>query len=446
MGEREAEGRPAGGAISGPSEALGIHSANFRFPAGFLWGASTSAHQVEGGNTLNDWWDWEQAGRVKESSGAAADHWNRFRGDFDLAREIAHNAHRFSLEWSRIEPAEGVFDPAAIRHYREVLEALHERGMTPIVTLHHYTLPRWLAAKGGWESGQIERHFSRYVSHVMAELGGLSRWWLTLNEPMVHMYKGWLLGQWPPGRRSDWKQALNVLRHMMRAHVIAYHRIHDARPDAMVSIAKHSLAFSACDPRRWRDRLSVRLRSYVFNHMFLDALHTGVLRVPGLFWERLPAGRTLDFVGMNYYTRDFVHNTGLDLPGWMGGSCGLDHRQQVGKLNDLGWEVYPEGLAQFLREYSRFRLPILITVNGVPARDDDDRWTFLFMHLWQVARAIADGVNVVGYLHWSLLDNYEWADGYGARFGLIEVDYATQERRIRPSAHKYAQIIRRNEL
>ena len=233
---------------------------------------------------------------------------------------------------------------------------------------------------------------------------------------------------------------------MLHAHVLAYHEIHDARPDARVSIAKHVLALSACDPRSWRDRISVRLRSYFFNHLFLDALHSGVLRVPGLFWERLPRGRTLDFIGVNYYTRDFVHNSGLDLPGWMGGACDLDHRQQVGKLNDLGWEVYPEGLAKYLREYTRFRLPILITENGIPARDDGDRWTFLFMHLWQVARAIADGVPVVGYLHWSLLDNFEWADGYDARFGLVEVDDETKARRIRPSAWKYADIIRRNEL
>jgi beta-glucosidase len=271
------------------------------------------------------------------------------------------------------------------------------------------------------------------------------RWWITLNEPVVQVFKGWLIGQWPPGK-TDWPAALKVLRHMMRAHVRAYHLIHEARPDAMVSIAKHVLALSADNPRRWSDRLSVRMRSYFFNRLFVEALHTGALRVPGLFWERLPMGRTLDFIGINYYTRDFVRNTGYSLPGLVGERATRDHRQQVGKLNDLGWEVYPEGLAQYLREFATLKLPILITENGVPAVEDDDRWTFLFMHLWQVARAIADGVNVVGYLHWSLLDNYEWADGYNARFGLIEVDFATQQRRIRPSAWKYAHIIRSNAL
>ena len=423
----------------------GFHSTNFRFPPGFLWGAATSAHQVEGGNTLNDWWEWEQSGRVKQPSGEAADHFHRFREDFDLAQAIEHNAHRFSLEWSRLEPEEGKWSDEAFRHYREVLEALHERRMEPVVTLFHYTLPRWLAAKGGWEHGRIERYYARYVRRVMDELGPLARYWITLNEPVVQVFKGWLIAQWPPGK-TDWAAALKVLRHMLRAHVMAYHVIHEKRPDAMVSIAKHVLALSADDPRSWRDRMSVRMRSYFFNHLFVDALHSGVLRVPGMFWERLPMGRTLDFIGLNYYTRDFVRNSGYNLPGLVGGLSNRDHRQQVGKLNDLGWEIYPEGLAQFLHEFSRFKLPIMITENGIPTRDDEDRWTFLFMHLWQVARAIADGVNVIGYLHWSLLDNYEWADGYGARFGLIEVDFATQLRRLRPSAWKYAHIIRRNEL
>jgi beta-glucosidase len=433
---------PAGSATPA---ALGIHAANFRFPNGFLWGASTSAHQVEGHNTLNDWWDWEQSGRVATPSGAACDHYRRFRDDFDLAQALEHNAHRLSLEWSRLEPEEGVWSEDAFQHYREVLSALRERGMEPVVTLYHYTMPRWMAAKGGWENAEMVTYFARYVSRVMRELGSLATWWITLNEPVVQVFKGWLIGQWPPGK-TDWKPALVALRHMIRAHVRAYHAIHHHHDGARVSIAKHVLALSACNPRSWRDRMSVRARSYFFNHLFVDALHTGVLRVPGLFWERLPMGHTLDFIGMNYYTRDFVHNTGLDLPGWMGGACDLDNRQHVGKLNDLGWEVYPEGLAQYLREFARFHLPILITENGVPAREDDDRWVFIFMHLWQVARAIADGVNVVGYLHWSLLDNYEWADGYGARFGLVEVDFESQLRRIRPSAWKLAHVIRRNEL
>jgi beta-glucosidase len=427
-------------------ESAGIHSANFRFPDGFLWGAATSAHQVEGNNIHNDWWAWEQAGKVEHKSGVAADHYHRFREDFDLAKHLGHNAHRFSLEWSRIEPEDGVFSQEAIDHYRDVLLALRERGMEPVVTLFHYTLPQWMAAKGGWESDEIEARYSLYVMRVLDEYKELARWWITLNEPVVQVFKGWLLGQWPPGKHEDYPTAFKVVRRMLRSHVKAYHLIHQRRPGAMVGVAKHVLALTACNPRSWSDRMSVRAREYLFNQLFIDALIKGTLRVPGLFWERLPSGRTLDFIGLNYYTRDFVKNTGLDVPGLLGNVCTLEHHQHIGKRNALGWEVYPEGLAHFLRTFAKYKLPILITENGIPAAHDDDRWVFIFMHLWQVARAISDDVQVVGYLYWSLLDNFEWADGYSARFGLIGVDYATQKRTVHPSARMMAQIIRRNEL
>ena len=284
------------------------------------------------------------------------------------------------------------------------------------------------------------------MARVAAEYGDLVRWWITLNEPVVQAFKGWILGQWPPGRTQDFPGALQVVRRMLRAHVRAYHAIHEARPDAMVSVAKHALALTPCNPKSRLDRLSVRARGYLFNHLFLDALHTGALRVPGLFWENLPQKRTLDFIGLNYYTRDFVRNTGLSLPGLVGDLCTLEHHQSVGKRNDLGWEIYPEGLAHFLRSYSRYRLPILITENGLPANDDENRWTVISLHLWPIARPIDDGVPVVGYLHSSLLDNYEWADGFKARFGLIGVDYETQARTVRESARRMAQVIARGEL
>ncbi len=432
-------------APSHDGEAPGVHSANFRFPAGFLWGAATSSHQVEGHCTNNDWWAWEQAGKVREPSGAACDHYHRFREDFDLARELNHNAHRFSLEWSRIEPEEGRFSPEALAHYRDVLLALRERGLEPVVTIYHYTLPKWLADKGGWENPGIERLFERFAARVLDEYAGLARWWITFNEPAVHVFKSYILGQWPPGK-TDYPTAFQVVRRMLRAHVLAYHAIHARRRDAMVSVAKHALALTPCNPKSRMDRLSVAARTYLFNHLFLDALHTGALRVPGLFWERLPSGRTLDYVGLNYYTRDFVRNTGFSVPGLIGNICTLEHHQSVGKRNDLGWEIYPEGLAHFLKAYSRYRLPILITENGLPVTRDEDRWTFIFLHLWQVARALSEGIPVAGYLHWSLLDNYEWAEGFKGRFGLVEVDYATQKRTVRESARRLADVIRRNEL
>ncbi len=441
MDPKEPSSRHAAHDVRAP----GVHADNFHFPKGFLWGASTSSHQVEGGNTGNDWWAWEQAGRVPDPSGAACDHYRRFRDDFDIARSLNHNAHRFSLEWSRIEPEEGRFSDEGLAHYSDVIDALIERGIEPVMTAHHYTLPMWLAEKGGWESPGIEKHYARYIAKVADAYASRVRWWITINEPVVHTFKSYIIGQWPPGKQR-YPSAFKVVRHMLRAHVKAYHAIHERRADAMVSVAKHALALSPCDPHRWRDRLSVRARSYLFNRMFYDALHSGALRVPGLFWESLPSGRTLDFIGLNYYTRDFVRNTGFTIPGLIGNLCTIDQHRMISKRNDLGWEIYPEGLAQFLHFFRRYDVPILITENGVPTDDDDDRWVFIFMHLWQAARAIADGVKVAGYLHWSLLDNFEWADGYAARFGLVGVDFATQERTVRDSARRLANIIARNEL
>lgn len=424
----------------------GVHASNFHFPHGFLWGAATSSHQVEGNNTRNDWWAWEQSGKVRQPSGLAADHYRRFHEDFDLAHGLAHNAHRFSLEWSRIEPEPGRFDSAAIEHYREVLLALRERNIEPVVTLHHFTLPAWLAAGGGWHDRGVEDHFVRFVECVLEEYAPLARWWITINEPVVQVFKGYLIGQWPPGRTTDYRGAFQAVRHMLRAHVRAYHAIHQRRPDAMVSVAQHVLALQPCNPDSWTDRLSVRARDYLFNNLFIDSLHSGWLAVPGQFFERLPMSKTLDFIGLNYYTRDFVKNSGLDVPGLVGTFCKLRSTQVIVKRNDLGWEIYPEGLGQFLHRFARYHVPLLVTENGIPSVNDRDRWTFILLHLWQVARAIADGVPVVGYLHWSLLDNFEWADGYGARFGLVGVDFRTQQRTVRDSALRLAQIIRANQM
>jgi beta-glucosidase len=421
-------------------------AARFSFPEDFLWGASTSAQQVEGNITNNDWAAWEEAGKVAVRSGIACDHYHRFSADFDLAAAIGHNAHRFSIEWSRIEPEEGRFSDAERQHYRDVLLALHARQMEPVVTIHHYTFPRWLAEKGGWDCPTIERYYLRYVQYVVDAYGDLVRWWITLNEPVVQAFKGWLIGQWPPGRVGDYPRALQVIRRMLRSHVLAYHAIHERRRDAMVSVAKHCLALTPNHPRNPFDWISTRTRGFLFNELFLDALQTGRLAIPGQFFERLPFGRTLDFIGINYYTRDFVRNTGLNLPGLVGASATLELERRIGKRNDLGWEVYPEGLGYFLRAFRRYRLPILITENGIPATDEDDRWGFIYLHLWQVMRAMATGIPVVGYLYWSLLDNYEWTDGYTARFGLIGVNFKTQDRIVRPSARWLAEVIRKRSL
>jgi beta-glucosidase len=378
-------------------------------------------------------------------SGDACDHYRRFRQDFDLARALGHNCHRLSIEWSRIEPREGIYSHEAIQHYRDVLEALRDRGIEPLVTLHHFTLPQWLARDGGWQNPRTIAHFSRYTALIVRAYGDLVRRWITINEPVAYVYKSYIAGEWPPGIR-DYGAAGRVLRNLLHAHVAAYQELHARQPEAQVSVAQHAMAFTPCNPRSHLDRFSASARGYLFNHLFVDALHRGVARVPGLLWEKLPRTRTLDFLGVNYYTRDFVHNTGLNLPGIVGGACGRDHGHLMGKRNRLGWEVYPEGLGTMMEEYHRYRLPILITENGIAATSDADRWAFIYLHLWQTVRAIGSGVPVIGYVYWSLIDNFEWAEGFAPRFGLVEVDYSTQERRVRPSARMFQAVIKRGQL
>lgn len=403
------------------------------FPADFLWGAATSAHQVEGGNIHNDWWAWEQAGRVPEASGRACEQYERYEADFDLAAHVGHNCHRFSVEWSRLEPAPGRWNDEALGHYRRVVRALRARRLEPIVTLCHFTVPQWLAERGGWTSPVAVEAFAGYVRRVVEALSADVRWWVTVNEPVVLAYQGYLAGVWPPGRRSG-RAAWQVLRHLLQAHEVAYQIIHAAdrpRPTApaRVSIAQYQLIAAPCRPSSLGDRLTAAIRQFTANDMVLRSLR-----------------KHLDYVGLNYYMRDFVRGNWWPRPNPLGPVCPPAHHPEAGERSSLGWEIYPSGLEALLRVAASYRLPILITENGVAATDDRQRLRFLQAHLAAVARARAAGAPVVGYCHWSLLDNFEWERGYAPRFGLIEVDYATQARRIRESARWYAGVCRTGRL
>ncbi|OGW84968.1 MAG: hypothetical protein A3C35_05620 [Omnitrophica bacterium RIFCSPHIGHO2_02_FULL_46_11] len=413
------------------------------FPKGFLWGAATSSHQVEGDNIHNDWWEWEQTGKVKESSGKACEHWTRFHEDFKLAKSLHHNSHRFSIEWSRIEPHEGEFSEAAISHYRQMIQSLRSVGLEPIITLHHFTLPLWLAKEGGWLSNRSPQLFGRYAQKVAESLGEGIRYWMTINEPEVYIFKSYLTGEWPPGEKAP-EKVYKVASHLLKAHVFAYDAIQDTfqklnRPPTQVGIAKHVAVFSPCSSSLW-DRISVWLRNLMFNHLFIKALIKGRIFYPGFFRIQLPRMKTLDFIGLNYYTRDFVANKGFRTPGVFGDVCTSKHHSDVGKKNFLSWEIYPKGLFLLVKDFSRYHLPILISENGICTEHDEERWQFIHDHLKHLAKAIEEGAPVIGYLYWSLLDNFEWAEGFAPQFGLVEVDYKTQGRKIRPSAKAYAQV------
>jgi beta-glucosidase len=410
-----------------------------KFPEKFYWGAATSSHQVEG-NNRNDWREWEKQNAqrlAKESaekfshlknwptiqqqaqnsnnyiSGSACDHYNRYEEDFNIAQQLGHNVHRFSIEWSRIEPSEGKFDEKEIEHYRQVILALRERGIEPFVTLWHWTLPVWLAEKGGIQNTSFPTFFERYTETIVKALGTDVKFWITLNEPDVVASHAYLKGVWPPQKKNPFIY-YRVLKHLVAAHKLAYQTIKTHDPNAQIGIAKHQIAFQVASKTLINNILKT-IGHFFWNQWFLNHIKNHQ-----------------DFIGLNHYNRNVINNGFYKNP----------NKQ----FTDFGWEFYPEAIYQTLIELKSYKKPIYVTENGIADARDNLREEFIKKSLAAVHRAIQDGVDVRGYFYWSLLDNFEWDKGYWPRFGLVEVDYSTQKRTIRPSALEYARIAKSNSL
>jgi beta-glucosidase len=408
------------------------------FPPGFLWGASTSSHQVEGNNRWNDWWEYEQRGRVPYRSGNACRQYELFENDFDLARSWGHNAHRLSIEWSRVEPAEGEWSNRAVTHYRDVLRALTKRGLEPIVTLHHFSNPAWFTRRGGWSRSDSPRLFARYVEHAARELGEPVRYWLTINEPAVYVMQGFVTGEWPPCAKGAWIQAARAFRNLARAHVDAFKALHRTRHDVMVGFAHSALVIQPCNPERSSDRMVAAVRDFILNQAFFRMIGS---RAHGA----RPINAALDFIGINYYTRNIVRRSGVGLGALVGRLCQMDHHDR-GPVSTMGWEVFPQGLRSTLERFSNYGLPLLVTENGIATHDEALRRQFLVQHVAAAGEALEKGTNLIGYLYWSLIDNFEWAHGTAPRFGLASVDYQTQERQARPCVEEFARICRESRI
>ncbi len=420
--------------------------ATFHFPRGFLWGTATAAYQVEGKNIHSNWWAWEQEpGRILNGhiSGPACDWWGgRWREDFDRAADAGQNAHRFSVEWSRIQPTPDRWDENALDRYREMLRGLKERGMTPMVTLHHYTEPNWITELGGWENEAIGGHFEKYVHKVVEALKEYVSLWITLNEPNALITRSYILGDFPPGRMNI-RTAFRAGVNLVQAHAVSYHAIHKQQPEARVGIAQMYRSFQPA--RHWfpLDRWAARAQSRSFNDMFPKALTDGVVRTP--FGKTLipRANQTQDFLGINYYTRDQVR---FDLmkPSEL---FGRRYYRPEAELSESGFIAHePDGMYEALTWGNQFNVPMIITENGVEDASDGLRPRYLVEHLHQVWRAVNLNLPVRGYFHWTLVDNFEWAAGWTMRFGLWELDPETQTRRKRPSADLYAEICRENGI
>jgi beta-glucosidase len=389
------------------------------FPEGFRWGTATAAHQVEGNNVNNDWWEWEHRENsvCVEPSGDACDQYHRYEDDVRLLRALGFDNYRFSIEWSRIEPDHGHFSRAALDHYRRVCAACLANGIDPVVTFHHFTTPRWAAADGGWHDERIVDRFAKFCEVATDALGDLITRACTINEPNVVSYIGYQVGVFPPGLHDGdlWKKANENL---IAAHRKSYEAIKAGPGDFPVGLTLSMSDYQAVptdDPKALRTRDTIR---HVAEDIFLETC------------------RGDDFIGVQTYSRDRV---GPD--GQLGPEDGVP-------VLVMGYEYYPEALEATIGRAWEVteHIPVLVTENGIGTDDDEQRIAYVETALEGVLRCLDDGVDVRGYTYWSLLDNFEWAFGYGPRFGLVEVDRATQERRVKASGRWLGEVARANAL
>lgn len=420
--------------------------ASYHFPQGFLWGTATAAHQVEGSNTNNNWSAWEkEPGRIQlgHQAGMACDWWGgRWREDLDRAVESGQNAHRLSVEWSRIQPKPDVWDEDAMEFYRQMLRGMLERKLTPMVTLHHFSDPSWLTERGGWENEDTPIIFQAFVKKVVNALKEYASLWVTINEPNVYMLCGYIDGVFPPGKK-DLNSAYLVMRNMVRGHAAAYHALHELQPQAQVGTALH---YQSIHPaRQWLpfDRwLANFIRKNMF-YSFPDALVDGKFRFLNKKESIPAAANTLDYFGLNYYTRTLV-NFQLTAYKNLFYRLSFPPGAEVSETNHMA--NAPDGFFEALHWAKSYQQPVIVTENGIEDKSDKLRPSYLFEHIHQIWRAVNFNWPVKGYFHWTLVDNFEWERGWTQRFGLWGLDVDTQARIRRDSVDAYAAICNENGI
>ncbi|HEY8183316.1 MAG TPA: family 1 glycosylhydrolase [Thermoanaerobaculia bacterium] len=397
-----------------------------------LWGTAVSHYQVEGDDPC-DWTEWERAGRTRGGAcGRAVGGWARYEEDADLARDAGANAFRFSISWSRVEPRLGHYDDAALDRYSRFIDHLIKIDVEPVVTLFHYTHPQWFHERTPWTSTESIARFAEFAARVADRIGDRVRVWIPLNEPLVFLLAGYFDGQIPPGI-SDGRLLPKVFDHLLAAHCAAAAAIRERSPDAAIGVAHNMVAFAPERHGSFLDRMLAKIAHRCYNRGVLEAFGSGkwdfllppTTHVRG---SREDLTKSLDFFGVNFYSRLHLRCPGKER--FIGEFRYLDAARRG--LTDNGWEIVPDAFEQILHEASAIHLPLIVSENGLADASDRMRARFLQEHALMLART-----PVHGYLHWSLLDNYEWLDGFGPKFGLYEVDRVSMSRRPRPSVDTF---------
>ncbi len=392
------------------------------FPKGFLWGVSTAAHQVEGNNVNSDWWSWEQKEPDRPKSGVACDHYHLFKEDFALAKKMGHNSHRLSIEWARIEPRQGRFDEKEVEHYRDVLKELRKLKLKSFVTLWHFTLPKWFADLGGFERESNIKYFSRYVRFCAENFGDLVDYFLTINEPNNYVLKSYFAGYWPPQKKNP-VLAMRVYKNICKAHNVVYQTIKKVDRKYKVGAAHQLIKFYSTGGLI--NGMLTRLSKYLANDFFYNNTFNN-----------------FDFIGLNYYFTNPVSYKYLLKIGEMG-----SERILRDESKDLGWGMDPEGIYDCIKYIqAKFDKPIYILEHGISDPDDKKRSKYIKKALESVAKAIKEGADIRSYLHWTLMDNFEWSFGYTSKFGMFALEPKTLKRLPRKSAFVFSKIARENAI
>ena len=407
---------------------------------GFLWGVATSAFQLEG-SPYADWTSWDSILSEKPN---VTNHYELYKDDLNLLKDLGVNSYRFSIEWSRIQPRESAWDDASLAHYQEIIDILLQNNIEPMVTINHFTHPLWFIKKYPWHEAASVEKFLNFAGKVVSTLKGV-KYWITFNEPYVLLLGGYFEGCMPPGIRNP-SLGIMALQNILTCHAKIYDIIHseakNSGAEAMVSVAHNMAALAPWHRFNPLDRLLAKIAKYFYNRSLIDAFLTGVLKIKFPFNNEIsipvPIKDKLDFFGVNYYTRLHIRFNPFKKMG-----IELRNRDIDGYgLTDMGWEIHPRGLEKMLRYASKLNVPLIITENGIATRDGQKKIKYMKRHIDAVEKSIRDGIDVSGYYYWSLIDNYEWLQGLDSRFGLYRVDFDTMQRTPTNAAAYYSYIIK----